>query len=424
MGRIMSSAIPDPQQGQKAAADRYSAREQGLGYIFQPRFALYQALDLPEDTAILIEKEDDLDFEDASGIKTLASLKHKAVGDRLNDLSIDFWKSVNIWLTRYNANGRIESNFQFFLFTTSTVAPGSFLEFFLHGADTTNALPSVWEVTDATLHTSESKTLGNVKVLFSSLSDAEKEDFVSRISIVDDVPRIQDLPARIKGQKMRAIRPEHRDAVFERLEGWWNDLIIQMLCDPDFNPICGSDVSERLHAFSEEYRADNLPITFEDAEPEAPIEVAADNRLFVVQLRHLQLSQGRVRSAILDYYQAFEQRSVWARQRLTGAGEIEAYEERLTKEWKRHRDIIFDDALEVVEEDRSESGLVAAGKKLYTWAEVEAQKLEHLKIRARVTAPYVVRGSYQILANKRPTPPVYWHPQLLDRLNDGSGESE
>jgi hypothetical protein len=91
---------------------------------------------------------------------------------------------------------------------------------------------------------------------------------------------------------------------------------------------------------------------------------------------------------------------------------------------KRHRDIIFDDALEVVEEDRSESGLVAAGKELYTWAEVEAQKLEHLKIRARVTAPYVVRGSYQILANKRPTPPVYWHPQLLDRLTDGSGESE
>jgi hypothetical protein len=424
MGRIMSSAIPDPQRGEKAAADRYSAREQGLGYIFQPRFALFQALDLPEDTAILIEKEDDLDFEDASGTKTLASLKHKAVGDRLNDLSVDFWKSVNIWLTRYRANGRLESNFQFFLFTTSTVAPGSFLEFFLHGADTTDALPSVWEVTETTLRTSKSKALGKVKELFSSLSDSEKEDFVSRITIVDDVPRIQDLPALIKGQKMRAIRPGHRDAVFERLEGWWNDLIIQMLCDPDFDPIHGADVSERLHAFSEEYRADNLPITFEDAEPEEPIEVATDNRLFVLQLRHLQLSPSRVRNAILDYYQAFEQRSAWARQLLTGAGEIEAYEERLTKEWKRHRDIIFDDALEVPEEDRSESSLVAAGKKLYTWAEVEAQKLEHLKIRARVTAPYVMRGSYQILANKRPAPSVYWHPQLLDRIVDSSGASE
>ncbi|WP_234779163.1 ABC-three component system protein [Pseudomonas coronafaciens] len=395
-----------------------------MGYIFQPRFALFQALDLPEDTAILIEKEDDLDFEDFLGTKTLASLKHKAIGERLNDLSVDFWKSVNIWLIRYSANGRIESNYQFFLFTTSTVTSGSFLEFFLHGADTTDALPSVWEVTEATLRTSESKTLGKVQKLFSSLSDAEKEDFVSRITIVDDVPRIQDLPSLIKGQKMRAIRPEHREAVFERLEGWWSDLIIQMLCDPDFDPVRGSDVSEKLHAFSEEYRADNLPITFEDAEPMRPIEVAADNRLFVLQLRHLHLSSERLTNAILDYYQAFEQRSAWARQRLTGTGEIDAYEKRLVNEWKRHRDLIFDTVLEIREEDRFGSNLVAAGKELYKWAEVEAQKLEHLKIRARVTAPYVVRGSYQILANKRPTPPVYWHPQLLDRIADISGEWE
>lgn len=395
-----------------------------MGYIFQPRFALFQALDLSEDTAILIEKEGDLDFEDASGIKTLASLKHKAVGDRLNDLSVDFWKSVNIWLTRYITNGRIESNYQFFLFTTSTVAPGSFLEFFLPGASTTDALPSVWQVTEKALQTSESKMLLKVQALFSSLSDAEKEDFVSRITIADDVPRIQDLPTLIKGNKMRAIRPEHRDAVFERLEGWWNDLIVQMLCEPDANPILGSNVSEKLHAFSEEYRADNLPITFEDAEPAEPIDVAADNRLFVLQLRHLHLSPNRIRSAILDYYQAFEQRSAWARERLTGADEIQSYERRLTKEWERQRDIIFDDGLAGAEEDRYESSLLAAGKKLYTWAEVDAQKLEHLKIRARVTAPYVLRGSYQILANKWPVPPVYWHPQFLDHIAGGSGDSE
>lgn len=424
MGRIMSSAQPAPQPGEKPAADRYSAREQGLGYIFQPRFALYQALELSEDTAILIEKDDDLDFEDVSGTKTLASLKHKAIGDRLTDLSVDFWKSVNIWLTRYAGNGRIESNFQFFLFTTSTVASGSFLEFFLHGADVSDALPSVWEVTETTLHTSDAKALRKVKELFSGLSDSEKEDFVSRITIVDSIPRIQDLPALIKDQKMRTVRPQDRDAVFERLEGWWNDLIIQMLCNPEFDPILGSDVSEKLQALSEEYRADNLPITFEDAEPDEPIQVASDNRLFVVQLRHLRLSESRVRSAILDYYQAFEQRSAWARQRLTGAGEIEAYEERLTREWKRHRDVIFDDALDGLDEPPSESTLVAAGKQLYSWAEIDAHKLEHLKIRARVTAPYVVRGSYQMLANKRPNPPVYWHPLLLDRLAGITEETE
>lgn len=71
----------------------YSAGEQGLGYIYQARFALLKLLQLPESNSILIEKDDDLDFSDNDGVKTLASLKHKAVGDRLSDLSTDFWKS-------------------------------------------------------------------------------------------------------------------------------------------------------------------------------------------------------------------------------------------------------------------------------------------------------------------------------------------
>ena len=76
--------------------NQFAAAEQGLGYIYQPRFALLRLLQLPESTSVLIEKDDDLDFLDKDGVKTLASLKHKKVGDRLTDLSTDFWKSVRI----------------------------------------------------------------------------------------------------------------------------------------------------------------------------------------------------------------------------------------------------------------------------------------------------------------------------------------
>ncbi len=93
-----------------SATDKYSASEQGLGYIYQPRFALLRLLELPENTAVFIEKDDDLDFVDKDGSKSLASLKHKAVGDRLTDLSTDFWKSVRIWLVRYKRDGRSDSS--------------------------------------------------------------------------------------------------------------------------------------------------------------------------------------------------------------------------------------------------------------------------------------------------------------------------
>ena len=46
-------------------------------------------------------------------------------------------------------------------------------------------------------------------------------------------------------------------------------------------------------------------------------------------------------------------------------------------------------------------------------AELETDRL---RIRERVAEPYVVRGGFHILANARPIPRVYWHPQFLQRL--------
>ena len=61
----------------------FSAAESGLGFIYQPRLALLKILALPESASLLIEKSDDLEFDVSTGRKSLASLKHKAVGDRL-----------------------------------------------------------------------------------------------------------------------------------------------------------------------------------------------------------------------------------------------------------------------------------------------------------------------------------------------------
>jgi hypothetical protein len=112
------------------ARSLFSAAEQGLGFIYQPRFALLKILSLPENTSVFIEKSDDLEFDTATGVKSLASLKHKAVGDRLTDLDTDFWKSIRIWLKHYLDNGRISSDANFMLFTTADISATSFLKMF------------------------------------------------------------------------------------------------------------------------------------------------------------------------------------------------------------------------------------------------------------------------------------------------------
>lgn len=398
--------------------DKYSAGEQGIGYIYQARLALLHLLQLPEDTAVFLEKDDDLDFVDSDGGKSLASLKHKAIGDRLTDLSTDFWKSVNIWLARYIRDGRAASNLRFFLLTTGKVSAGSFLAHLLPnqsaGLGDTTALT---ELADAALAGSTSKLIAPIAAAFNELSDTEKQDFLERILILDGSPRIVDIPVLIRDKHMRSIRREHREFVFERLEGWWTDAVIKQLTGAKSEGIFGYEVSDKLSNFAEEYKADNLPITFRGKVPADEIDTDADPRLFVAQLREIGISSNRIRSAILDYYRAFEQRSSWARENLLVLGEVEEYEDRLTDEWGRYKDVAF----EKLKNDSAEEALREAGATLYNWAEFETGKIESLRIRARVTEPYVLRGSFHILADATPEPKVYWHPRFLDRLGEVLG---
>jgi len=401
--------------------DKFSAGEQGLGYLYQSRLALLRLLERPESTAVYLEKDDDLDFVESDGSKSLASLKHKADGDHLTDLSTDFWKSVRIWLARYKREGRSVSNLRFFLFTTSTVPDTSFLKGFLPAqADAGDETKRLAEQANEALGRSKSGLIGGIAEEFNELTHTEKQDFLGRILILDGSPRIEDIPEAIKERQMRSIRREHRIAVFERLEGWWNHEVIKQLTGIRDEGIFGYEVSDKLASLAEEYKLDNLPITFRGKDPVGEIDTKNDPRTFVVQLREIGIASSRIRNAILDYYRAFEQRSQWVRENLLELGEIESYEDRLVDEWERYRDVVFEE----LDDNSAEHVLQQAGRELYKWADLQSGNIESLRIRTRVTEPYVTRGSFHILADAVPEPRVYWHPRFLDHVGKVLGVSK
>jgi hypothetical protein len=395
--------------------DKFSASEQGLGYLYQPRFALLHLLQLPEDTSVFVEKDDDLDFVDNGGKKTLGSLKHKASGERLTNLSTDFWKSVRIWLTRYDEDGRIESTHRFYLFTTNEVSETPFLKAFLPGETARNAdRDSLSSLANAVLEKTTSELIRKIAAQLHALTEEEQNEFFRRIVIFDRSPRIDDIPDLIKDRHMRSIKREFRGPVFERLEGWWHDTVLALLTGRRLVPIFGYEVSDKLAAFADEYKSDNLPINFRGKPPDDEIDTENDDRLFVRQLREIGISSARIRNAILDYYRAYAQRSLWARENLLVSGEVEEYESRLEDEWSRYRDVVF----ETLDRESAESVLLQAGRRLYDWADLESGNITALRIRERVTEPYVVRGGFHILANLKPRPRVYWHPLFLTRLRE------
>jgi hypothetical protein len=273
---------------------------------------------------------------------------------------------------------------------------------------------SLVSLADAALGVTESELIEKIAHQLHALNESEQVDFWRRITIFDRAPRIDDIPALIKDGPMRSIRREFRDSVFERLEGWWQDIVLALLTGKRLLPIYGYEVSDKLAAFADEYKADNLPITFRGKVPDGEIDTDNDGRLFVRQLREIGISSARIRNAILDYYRAYEQRSAWARENLLVSSELEDYEDRLEDEWSRYRDVVF----EKLDQQSAESLLREAGQRLYQWADLESGNISSLRIRERVTEPYVVRGCFHILANITPLPRIYWHPLFLERLRE------
>ena len=389
-----------------AEASQFSASEPALGYLYQLRYALLQILRLPEETTCFIEKDDDIDFTDTDEGRILASLKHKAPGDILTDLSPDFWKSVRIWLTDYLKEKETGAPAKYFLLTTGKVQIGSLLSVFMPNTALDEKLSQ--RVTEV-LKASTSKTINNTEDLLDQLPKDKWPAFFRRITIYDSQERIQDIPQLIISEKLRTVRPQFRVPVYERLEGWWTNQCIELLTGRRKDPFRGSEVSEILSSITEQFREDNLPIDFERAEPEEGVDPNCDDRFFVKQLRAIGLKSERLTRAILDYYRAFEQRGSWLRENVTLTGEIEKYDDRLVDEWARIREIVFEE----LESDSSERVLQATGRKLLN--DLTTSDHPNLRIRKEVTATYVVMGSYHILANEE-TPRVHWHPRFTERM--------
>lgn len=385
---------------------QFSASEPALGYLYQLRYALLQILRLPEETACFIEKDDDIDFTDADEGRILASLKHKAKGDILTDLSPDFWKSVRIWLTDYLKERKPASPAKYFLCTTGKVQVGSFLAAFLPDGSLGEKIP---ERVAKVLKQSESKTINKTKDLLAKLPQDQWPDFFRRITIYDFQERIQDIPELIITEKLRTVRPQFRRPVYERLEGWWTNQCIELLTGRRLDPFRSSEVSEMLSSITEQFREDNLPIDFEKAEPKEGVDPDSDDRFFVKQLRAIGLRSERLTRAILDYYRAFEQRGSWLRENVTLTGEIEKYDDRLVDEWARIREIVFEE----LKADSPEEVLQMTGRKLLNT--ISTSDHPNLRIRTEVTATYVVMGSYHMLANED-IPRVHWHPRFTERM--------
>ncbi|MBU1349267.1 hypothetical protein KJ781_04340 [Patescibacteria group bacterium] len=383
---------------------QYSAAPSALGYFYQCRYALLEALrrlSKGDRVCISIETLDDVVFEtDGSAVDVLQTKHHINSLATLTDASPDLWKTLRIWIEG-QADGTIPEDSQFFIVTTALCPNGTAAGYLRpESRDEQKALQRL----AATASTSSSYTNASAYKAFKSLDVDGCLRLLKAVMVLDGSPSIEQLDDRLREEVFYAVERRFLDSYLQRMEGWWYRRVLAHLTDSAAKSILGEELESEANRIRAQFKEDSLPV--DDDIMRATVDASGYmDRHFVEQLNLIGVNQNRVLHAIRNYYRAFEQRSRWMREELLYVGELDRYEERLVEEW----DVLFQQMRDELGDDAAENEVIRAAQELYKWIETGA----HHKIRHSVTEPTIARGTYQMLADDLR---VGWHLEFRERL--------
>ena len=388
----------------------FEATASTLGYLYQCRYALLLLLERrqKEPTVELsIERFDDIAIERDGILTEQIQTKHhvRRAGD-LSNASVDLWKTLRVWSDGIISGTLRPSETMLCLVTTATApARSAASELRRDNRNEAAALQTLLGVTQ----TSTNATNAPAYTAFTALTTAQQNALLAAVRILDDEPSIEDVLPRIREQLVYACRPEHLNHLVERVEGWWQAVVVRHLMGGAGGPqptLRGLELHNKINDIHDDLRRSNLPTDFCFTNVEIVVNPARDGRTFVRQLRVIGHQDGVISNAICDHYKSARQRSEWVRKDLLLMDELEKYEGRLLNEWRT--EFAFHD-----EEYSGVSGEEAAqkaGKELYRWSQQQG-----IHIRPDCTEPTIARGSFHILADDLR---LGWHPRYREVLGE------
>lgn len=351
-----------------------------------------------------LERFDDVAFEqDGTPIQLLQTKHHVTHSGSLSNASTDLWKTLRVW-SESVASEIVQPRVTILTLITTGQAPQDSAASLLRPQerDEEKAL----QLLAGVARTSSNQNNKSAYEAFLNLDEEQRRSLVASIIVIDSSPAITDVSDQILKELRLTVRPKFLNLVYERVEGWWFNRVIKHLLADSQLPILAKELIDQVHDIQEQYFQETLPIEFLDAVGPDESDLEQADRVFVEQLRLVMVREPRIRLAINNYYRAFQQRSKWIREDLLHVGELEQYEAKLIEEWRNRYEIMRENLAEMSTEIQMQS----EGRSLYNWVDTQAE----IRIRPRVAEPYVMRGSYHILANQLR---VGWHAEFLARLN-------
>lgn len=382
---------------------QFSAQEPSLGYHYQVRYALYLLLKAKdkEDPFVKLENLDDVEIGDLNKVELHQTKFHNNKAANLTDTGVDIWKTIRVWSEMATTNNIDLDNVLFVLVTTSETSPNSVLYELTEKKLGTKSIQDIIDKLNGVSKTSTNRELKGAFEAYNKLTNDQKQKLIKNIYIRDNALDPEGLKKSIQKELEFYFLPSQLDLAFNDLQGWWYEQCIKHLRN-EKTEITYRETKNYVRYIVDKYKEDNLPIDSNIMSAEVA-ETDYSAMCFVRQLQEIGIANRTITRAKLDYYRASEQRSKWIREQLLNPQEEIDYDFRLKDDWQGKFTFLQED-IENVEDDIVKERCKQFYRNHY------GETYPNIFIRQRVTEPFLVKGSCQMLADKRN---IAWHPKYL-----------
>lgn len=382
----------------------FSATESFLGQIYQLWYALWILIQEGRKdpaAAVSVEVVDDIGIQSGDQVRIVGQVKYTTAN--LTDSSGPLWKTLRIW-SELASSCTIDLDRTKFLLITSSEAPEKSVASMLRPKDR-----NVSDALDILIEIAQTSTNSELRAAFRAflgLEEKVRAKLVGAITVLDRSPDLAELKKNIESELCLLAPPGKETPFAEHLGMRWRNQIEACL----ESGTCITFVGLR-HLISDtldHFKGDNLPIEFLD---DVPGVLPQLDRRFVRQLGLVEVTENRIRDARIDYCRAFAQRSSWLRRELVGLQELPKFDKKLSDECNKRHALMCTKLAGADPRAR-----LLEGAAFYEWAEFVAIDIPRLRIRDRCDEPYVMRGTFHMLADQTKGG-IGWHPDYETLLS-------
>ncbi len=387
----------------------HDAADSALGYLFQTQWPLIELIRRSRespDCQLTLELLDDVLFMDDGSPKELIQSKHHAQRNAgLGDMSVDVWRTLNVWIDVHHTNASASTSFT--LLTTTEASAESAAWFLSRDHRDPETAQRLLEVA---ARDSTNDETASARQKFLSLNRAARTDLVSRIRVLDGAVHVEDLDAELQ-RELYLVTPQGQESTFVGLVwDWWYRRAL-MLLQRTVPFVTGLELKAAIDTIRDGFSDGNLPTMapIEEIDQEQIQEL--HTRMFVHQMALVAAPSVVLEKAIQDYYRAVAQSAAWIENNLVDLPEVSKFKVELRDEWERE----FAWAVDALPADPTEDEKRNAGRELLKRCLATTQ----VHIRPRYQEAFYFRGKLHELADERL---IGWHPEfevLLDALLEG-----